>query len=293
MSHPARLGRGLAALIPDSALDATDTADHRITLRHVPLDEIRPNPEQPRIVFDVAELEELADSIRQHGILTPLVVRRSEGRYVLIAGERRLRAAGLAGLQEVPVVVRDAVTPREQLELALVENLQRADLDPIESARGYERLSREFGMTQDEIATRVGKDRATVANALRLLKLPESVLACVRDGRLSAGHARALVPLAESPDELRSTVAKVLAQQLNVRAAERIVAQLTARPKAVRTAERERRGRTFEYATKVLSEALHTAVQLKPRADGGGQIVIEYHDAEELERLISSLRQVP
>jgi ParB family chromosome partitioning protein len=188
--------------------------------------------------------------------------------------------------------VRDAITPREQLELALVENLQRSDLDPIESARGYERLSREFGMTQDEIATRVGKDRATVANALRLLKLPESVLACVRDGRLSAGHARALVPLAESPDELRSTVAKVLAQQLNVRAAERIVAQLTARPKAVRTAERERRGRTFEYATKVLSEALHTAVQLKPRADGSGQIVIEYHDAEELERLISSLRQV-
>jgi ParB family chromosome partitioning protein len=292
MSHPARLGRGLAALIPDSALDATDTGDHRLTLRHVPLDEIRPNPEQPRIVFDVAELEELADSIRQHGILTPLVVRRSEGRYVLIAGERRLRAAGLAGLQEVPVVVRDAITPREQLELALVENLQRSDLDPIESARGYERLSREFGMTQDEIATRVGKDRATVANALRLLKLPESVLACVRDGRLSAGHARALVPLAESPDELRSTVAKVLAQQLNVRAAERIVAQLTARPKAVRTAERERRGRTFEYATKVLSEALHTAVQLKPRADGSGQIVIEYHDAEELERLISSLRQV-
>jgi ParB family chromosome partitioning protein len=292
MSRPAaRLGRGLASLIPDSALDANDTSvTPRNTLRHVPLDEVRANPEQPREVFVPGELESLADSIRVHGILTPLVVRREQGRYVLIAGERRLRAAALAGLSEVPVIVRDAPEPREQLELALIENLQRSDLDPVETARGYDRLSREFGLTQDEVARRVGCDRSTVANMMRLLKLPEIGLAALRDGRISAGHARALIPLANAENDLRQVLAKVIAQGLNVRATEKLVAQVVAVPRAVRAANERKREQTFDYATQLLSRALQTSVEIRPLAKGGGRIVIDYAGAEELERLIQHLR---
>jgi ParB family chromosome partitioning protein len=291
MNQPApRLGRGLASLIPDSALDLGESRPERSQLRMVPLDEIRPNPEQPREVFQPAELESLADSLRQHGVLTPLVVRRSEGRYILIAGERRFRAAALAGLREVPVVVRDAPTPREQLELALVENLQRSDLDPIEAAKGYERLAREFHLTHDDVARRVGKDRATITNAVRLLRLPEFVLAAVRDGRLSAGHARALVPLADTNDDLRQVVSKVLGQQLSVRATEKLVGGIASTPRPVRTAERERKERTYEQVARLLTDSLQTAVTLKTKDDGSGQIVIAYGDHEELDRLVQRLR---
>jgi len=282
------LGRGLASLIPDSAIGASDAAP-KPTLRHVPLDEIVPNPEQPREVFAEAELRSLADSVREHGILTPLVVRRAEGRYVLIAGERRLRAAGLAGLTEVPVVVRDAPSAKEQLELALVENLQRADLDVVELARGYERLAREFSLRQDEIATRVGRDRATVANTLRLLKLPPFALEPLRDGRISPGHARALVAVADSPEDLRRVLAKVLAGGLNVRATERLVAQVVATPRTLRDADRGRRARAFELATRLLRESLQTEVEIKARKKGG-TIVVHYGDAEELDRLVQKLR---
>lgn len=291
MNQPApRLGRGLASLIPDSALDLGEARAERPTLRFVPLDEIKPNPEQPREVFAPGDLESLSDSIRQHGILTPLVVRRAEGRYILIAGERRLRAAALAGLREVPVVVRDATTPREQLELALIENLQRADLDPIEAAKGYDRLLKEFKLTHDEVARRVGKERVTVTNAVRLLKLPEFVLTAVRDGRLSAGHARALVPLAESQEDLRLAVSRVLGQQLSVRATEKLVASLAASPKPVRTADRERKERAYEQVARLLTESMQTSVTLKPKENGSGQILISYGDHEELDRLVQRLR---
>jgi ParB family chromosome partitioning protein len=192
------LGRGLASLIPDSALDPVPFPERtapRSALRTVPIAEIRANPEQPRRSFEPGELQALADSVRAHGVLAPLICRREDGYYVLIAGERRLRAAALAGLAEVPVIVRDAHDAGVQLELALVENLQRVDLDPIEAARGYARLSDTYGYTQDEIASRVGKDRSTVANAVRLLKLPEGVLDELRAGRISAGHARAMLPI--------------------------------------------------------------------------------------------------
>jgi ParB family chromosome partitioning protein len=293
MSRPAaRLGRGLASLIPDSALDTSDPSlAPRNTLRHVPIDEVRPNPEQPRDVFKAEELESLADSIRTHGVLAPLVVRREQGRYVLIAGERRLRAAALAGLSEVPVILRDAPGAREQLELALVENLQRADLDPVETARGYERLSHDFGMTQDEVARRVGCDRSTVANTMRLLKLPEVALSALRDGRISSGHARALIPLANAEDDLRQVLAKVLAQGLNVRATEKLVAQVSATPRPLRAAAQRKREQTFDYATQLLSRSLQTAVEIRPLAKGGGHIVIDYSSADELERLIQRLRQ--
>ncbi len=289
-----RLGRGLASLIPDSALDgqgaATPSASGRSPYRVVPLDEILPNPEQPRKHFEPEALEALAASIREHGVMSPLLVRRAEGRYVLVAGERRLRASALVGLSEVPVLVRDELSPTEQLALALVENLQREDLDPAELAQGYARLMKEHGLTQEEVARQVGRDRATVANAVRLLKLPPYVLDAVRSGELSAGHARALVPLADSPAELKPLLARVLAQRLSVRATERLVAAIASTPKAVRSASKARRDNAYAYATQLLSEALHADVAIKPRSDGGGRIVIGYGDKEELERLLTRLR---
>lgn len=282
------LGRGLASLIPDSALDLEQFPDSRPGLRMVPIDEIKANPEQPREHFEPEELASLADSIGKHGVLSPLVVRRHEGRYVLIAGERRLRASALAGLSEVPVIVRDADDPSVQLELALVENLQRVDLDPIEAARGFQRLIEDFGHTQEAVAQRVGKDRSTIANAIRLLKLPEFVLEALRDGRITQGHARALLPLGD-PEELRRTLAKVIAQGMSVRATERLVSSLI-KVRTVRGRADRSRQRTLEYATKLLEDALRTSVAIKPRRKGGGRIVIDYADGEELERLISSLR---
>jgi ParB family chromosome partitioning protein len=283
------LGRGLASLIPDSALDVEGGGADGGAARMVPLDEIRPNPEQPREVFDKAALETLADSIRQHGLLTPMVVRRHEGRYILIAGERRFRAAGLAGLSEVPVMVREADDPGVQLELALVENLQRSDLDAVEEARGYQRLMAEYGYTQEQVATKVGRRRPTIANALRLLKLPDYALQALRDGRLTAGHARALLPLADDP-ALKGLIGKILAQGLSVRNTEQIVKDLT-RTRKPRTGDDGENKRTLDYATRLLRDALRTSVAIKPRKKGGGRIVIDYADGEDLERLIHRLRE--
>ncbi len=289
MSRPPRgLGRGLASLIPDSALDVDVLPPERNALRMVPLDEIRPNPEQPRKLFDSDQLESLAASIRVHGILSPLVVRRSEGRYILIAGERRLRASALAGLEQVPVIVREADDPSRQLEVALVENLQRSDLDPIESARGFQRLIDEYGYTQEQVATSVSKDRSTIANLVRLLRLPDFVINTLREGRISAGHARALLPLCDE-EELRRVLSKILAHSLSVRATERLVAEFVRVPSVVKTHQRRQRERTMDYAVKLLQEALHTSVDIKPKKKGG-KIVIDYADAEDLERLIGMLR---
>lgn len=293
------LGRGLASLIPDSALEMDALPAERDALRVVPIDEIKPNPEQPREVFDKALLDDLTASIKAHGVLSPLVVRKEDGRYVVIAGERRLRAAAMAGLTSVPVLVRQADERSTQLELALVENLQRSDLDPIESARGFQRLVDEYGYTQDQVAAAVGKDRSTVANAVRLLKLPEFVLGALRDGRISAGHARAMLPLATGSAEddaahadLRRVLARVLAQGLNVRQTERLVSSLVRAPSAAVTtpAGKVRQERTLQYAVKLIEESLHTSVEIRPKPKGGGRIVLDYSDAEDLERIIGLLR---
>jgi ParB family chromosome partitioning protein len=279
------LGRGLASLIPDDALDSA-SPNERASLRHVPLDEIRANPHQPREVFDNVELQSLADSIRAHGVLQPLVLRREEGHYILVAGERRLRAAALAGLREVPAVVRDVDEPAHQLELALVENLQRTDLDPIEAARGYQKLIDAWGYTQDEVAKRVGKERPTVANALRLLKLPEPALQALRDDRISAGHARALLPLGDA-ESIKKVVGKIEANDLSVRDTEKLVANMTAMtgdPGA------DPRGQRYEYVMRQLTNVLKTNVTIRGRKDGSGAIVIDYTDADDLERLIAVIR---
>ncbi|HVR61294.1 MAG TPA: ParB/RepB/Spo0J family partition protein, partial [Polyangia bacterium] len=202
MSGPKRkaLGRGLAALIPGAAAaPATVPAGGAVQrgdgLRTVAIEEIFPSRDQPRQIFDDARLSELADSIRTQGVIQPVIVRlRAQGGYELVAGERRWRAAQRAGLHEIPAVVRD-IAPMRAFEMAMVENLQRADLNPIEEAAGYQRLISDFGYTQETLAGRVGKDRTTVTNALRLLRLPESVRDLVVAGRISMGHARALLGL--------------------------------------------------------------------------------------------------
>lgn len=285
------LGRGLAALIPDSTLEGSSADGAAQQLRQVPLDEIRPNPEQPRAQFEPEALQALADSIAAHGVLSPLVVRREEGRYVLLAGERRLRAAGLAGLHEVPCLVREAHLPVEQLEVALVENLLREDLDPIEAARGYRRLIEEFGLTQEQVAQRVGRKRATVANAVRLLELPEYVTHAVQDGRISAGHARAVLPLLDDEAVLRELLAQTIAKGWSVREVERQVARLSRVDPIAKTNDRLRRERTMEYATQLLRGALKTSVAIRPLKRGGGRIVIDYADAEDLERLLDHMRR--
>ncbi|TVQ87295.1 MAG: ParB/RepB/Spo0J family partition protein [Deltaproteobacteria bacterium] len=284
------LGRGLASLIPDSTLEGSSTGGASGQVRQVPLDEIRPNPEQPREHFEPAALQALANSIASHGVLSPLVVRREDGRYVLLAGERRLRAAGLAGLHEVPCLVRDAASSLEQLEVALVENLLREDLDPIEAARGYRRLLDDFGLTQEQVAQRVGRKRATIANAVRLLELPDAILAAVQSGQISAGHARAILPLLDDPATLRGLIAQTIDKGWSVREVERQVARLTRAPPIDRSNERLRRQRTLEYATQLLRDALKTSVQIRPLKRGGGRIVIDYADPEDLERLLEHMR---
>ncbi|MCP4806190.1 MAG: ParB/RepB/Spo0J family partition protein [Proteobacteria bacterium] len=274
------LGRGLSALIPDDLF--ADAPTPRGTPTLVPLAEIQPNPEQPREHFDPERLAELATSVGAHGVLSPLLVRpRDGGGYTLIAGERRLRAAGLAGLDEVPVVIRtDADDADVQLELALVENLQREDLDVVEAARGYQRLQQAFGYTQEEIATRVGKDRSTVANALRLLKLPEKVLVLLRDGRLSGGHAKALLSLTSAAQQV-DVAARILAGDLSVRATEALVRQ-----------KKTKKKKTPDVALKRLSESLTRGLSTRVEVKGGrkkGRIVIDYGSADELERLVELL----
>lgn len=283
------LGRGLAALIPDTLIEPGGLGPARTGASEVPLSEIHPNPEQPRSRFDGERLEELASSLAKHGVLSPLVVRpREGGGYVLIAGERRLRAAGLAGLDTVPVVVReDAADAEVQLELALVENLQREDLDPIESARGYKRLQADFGYTQEEISTKIGKNRSTVANALRLLRLPEKLQALVQEGRLSTGHAKAILAMDDANDML-SVAVRVLEHDLSVRATERLVKAKLAGPKPSR---RQGTPKAIVRLSEQLSRDFETHVDIRPKArGGGGRIVIEYYSAEELERLIEQLR---
>jgi ParB family transcriptional regulator, chromosome partitioning protein len=280
---PAGLGRGLAALIGDGAAEAAPDRDQLVRLAP---SRLVPNPEQPREVFATGALEELAASMRVHGVLVPLVARRDErGGYVLIAGERRWRAAQIAGLDEVPVVVRaKPPTAAEQLELALIENLQREDLDPIEAALGYQRLVQKYGHSQEVVARQVGKDRATVANALRLLKLPEAGLKALREGRISAGHARALLGV-EDAAQFAEVLATVIARELSVRATERLVRALK-KPEPKKKAGPDR---AVSRLGDQLTRALGTRVQLKPRKDGGGSILIDWHDGEDLDRLVAVL----
>jgi len=271
------LGRGLGALIPQAP-------GPKLAERTLPIAEIAPNPWQPRLHFDDGKIQEMSESIREHGIVEPLVVRPRHGGFELIAGERRLRAARLAGLESVPAVVRE-MDDREVLEVTRIENLQREDLSALEEGAAYLRLMEEFGATQEEVARRVGKSRPAVANAIRLLQLPEAVRDELRAGRLSAGHARALCAL-ESPIEQTALARDVIRLGLSVRQLEARI-RLRMQPK-----KRGRPGRDLHVADveKQLMRTLGTRVRLQTRGHRG-RIVIEFYSAEELERLLERLRR--
>jgi ParB family transcriptional regulator, chromosome partitioning protein len=272
------LGRGLASLIPQR------TPGQPIAIE-ILASRIRPNPMQPRKRFDPDGISALSASIAEHGVLQPIVVTETIDGYQLVAGERRLRAAQAAGLDRVPAVVRQ-LADREQLEIALVENLQREDLDPLETADAYRQLIEEFGFSQDAVAVKVGRARSTVANTLRLLDLAPGVQAAVADGRLSEGHGRALGGL---PTELQDRVIdSVVGQELSVRQTEELVRRLREpRPEGAATTER-RTDPDLERVEEELRRALGTKVSLA-RSRRGGRIVIEYYSDEELGRLYERL----
>jgi len=285
MTAKQALGRGLRALIPD-------TPRARAGFAEIPISHIRPNPQQPRHHFDPEALEELAASIRQHGVLQPLLVSEDRpDRYFLITGERRWRAARLVGLATVPAVIREKIGGDQQLELALVENLQRRDLTPLEESRAFEQLRAGLGLSQQEIADRVGMDRSTVANSLRLLKLPGEVQEMVERGELSAGHGRALLAFAD--DEERCEWAKrAKASGLSVRALELAAAEARAEAQSgTRRATRRKpkpRDPNLRAAEEKLALRLGAPVEIKPRRRGG-TIVIACNEHDELMRVFDLL----
>ena len=275
------LGRGLGALIDDFSAPETQQEVTRL-----PLQKVEPNPNQPRRRFDEEELQALSDSIAEHGILQPLAVRAMEGGfYQIIAGERRWRAARLAGLKEVPVVVVEA-DDRTVMELALIENLQRQDLNPMEEAGGYRVLTEEYGVTQEQAAARVGKSRPAVANALRLLALPEDVRSLVEKGELSAGHARAVLSL-PTPARQRAAAQKILTLRLSVRQAEAMCKRLAAEEKKPEPAKRP----AVNYIAEC-EKALTRRLDRKVRIVGGkrkGRFELEFYGEEDLQRLYEAL----
>jgi len=279
-----RLGRGLAALIGDVG-DETAVVERTRGHRRVPIEFLQPNPRNPRQAFSEIELDELAASIRERGIIQPIVVRTLRGsadHYEIIAGERRWRAAQRAGMHDVPIVLFEA-NDREALELAIIENVQRADLNALEEAMGYQALE-EFGNTQDEIARLIGKSRSHVANTLRLLKLPESVKAYVRDGKLSAGHARALLGQAD-PEKM----ARVIVEQgLNVRAVEAIAQDRAG--KAVKRRSRVEKDANTAALEKRLSDELGLAVSIEHRGQGG-ELKIRYRSLDQLDEVVRRLQR--
>ncbi len=272
------LGRGLEALIPVSG-DFLGSRSRQAEVVAVPIAKIQPNPYQPRRHFSSERLRELADSIRQYGLLQPIVVAERDGGYELIAGERRLRAAQLAGLSTVPAVIRSA-DPRTSLAFALIENLQREDLNPIEEALAYRRLQAEFGLTQAEIAEQVGKSRSTVANSMRLLQLPQEIQEALAQGRLSAGHARAILAIDDAEEQKRFAYT-LLQESTSVRAAERLARR--------ESGKRTPRHPDWDAAEEALRRTLGLKVQLRVRADGSGKLEIEYPSVDVLNQLLDRL----
>ena len=274
------LGRGLGALL-------SATPGEEDSLVEVAIDQIEPNPNQPRKSFESSSLDDLAASIRNSGVIQPVVVRRLGSGYQLIAGERRWRAARQAGLERIPAIVREA-TDAESLELALIENLLREDLNPMEEAEAYRNLLAQFSWTQEQLAQRIGRDRTSIANALRLLRLPDEIQADLRGGRLTMGHARALLALTTTAEQLKLRD-EILAHDWSVRATEASIRAAEA-PRPPQRTPRRRRGHSPELAAleQSLQRALMTRVQISGN-DRRGKIEIPYANSDELERLTEVL----
>lgn len=279
------LGRGLDSLLPGFDLD---TEESGLSIKEIPVGDIDPNPEQPRRTFNKESISQLAQSIRDQGVLQPLlVVPRDNGRYRIIAGERRYRASREAGLETVPCVVRD-MDLLQQMEVALIENLQREDLNPMDAAQGIKALMQQCGYTQEKVASRLGKSRPAVANLLRLLTLPESVAVLVREGKLSAGHARVLAGLSKDADKIR-LAEKTLAEGLSVRQLEQLAGEEKSKP-----ATRRRTVIRLSPELKGLQETLLERTGMKTVLSGTeekGRIVLQYSSRAELENLFELLQK--
>jgi ParB family chromosome partitioning protein len=278
------LGKGLGALIPDMGLAAAEDRD----FFYCDINQIRPNPYQPRRRFSEAELAELANSIREQGVLQPLLVRKAEQGYELIAGERRLRAAKQAGLAEVPVVAK-AVGDDKLLEISIVENIQRENLNPIEESEAYHRLITQFNLTQDQAADRVGKSRSAVANFLRLRQLPDPIKSSITEKRISMGHARALLG-AENASQQLTVCRTIERQRLSVRETEALVRRLKNEKKRPRVAPKSSDQIYFSSLADELSRNFGTKVSIR-RAGKKGRVEIEFYSDDDLDRLIGRLRQ--
>ncbi|GBE36157.1 putative chromosome-partitioning protein ParB [bacterium BMS3Bbin07] len=271
------LGRGLGALIPD----------RRQGVQEIEIKKIKPNPEQPRKVFNDQALRELTASIKEKGILQPVMVRRAEnGDYYLIAGERRWRAAALSGLKKIPAMIKES-GPGESLELALIENIQRDDLNPIETADAFHRLMEEHKYTQEDLSKKVGKERATIANYLRLLRLPPEVKGLINDGRLSMGHAKAIVSLPTKKAQMGASRA-VVKKGLSVRETEALCKRLMENPSG-QTKKQKAKDPDIAALEERLKQSMGTKVQIKHRGKAG-KIEIEYYSLDELDRLLEILR---
>jgi ParB family transcriptional regulator, chromosome partitioning protein len=280
------LGRGLGALIPSRPVEQPVPTQPvpQFSQAEIPLDQISPNPYQPRKTFNDASIEELSRSVREHGIIQPLVVTKiSDNKYRIIAGERRFRAAQRAGLARVPVVVKETLTDGDVLQVALIENIQREDLNPIEEAYAYHQLHEEFALTQEEISKRVGKERSTVANFLRLLKLPDPVKKLLASGQLSMGHARAILAV-DSPKKQEQLAERVVRRNLNVRQTEMLAAESS--PKSEQP-EKEKDIFTRDAEEK-LAKILRSKVEID-RKRRGGVIHIRFGSEDELIRLVEEL----
>jgi ParB family chromosome partitioning protein len=274
-----RLGRGLGALIPTAEAESEVAQD---SIRILPVTDIQPNPQQPRTSqMDQEQLAQLAASIKEHGLIQPLIVTEQKGQYYLIAGERRWRASQLAELAEVPVVVKEA-TRQDMLELAIIENVQRADLNALEEAYAYQQLIEDFGMTQEQVADSVGKGRSTVANLLRLLTLPENIQQAVLDGEISGAHARALLPL-PTPEMQANAMKRIMELNLSVRQTERLVKNLMATEKPKAKPKKALPPELLDLQNQ-FEQSLGTRVSISKKRKGG-QVVIDYYSDEELQTI--------
>lgn len=279
------LGKGLDIMIPERISDTKGLGDDNVSRETLlPIREIEPNKSQPRKSFNEDALHELAESIKQFGVIQPLIVQKKDKYYEIIAGERRWRASRLAGLKKVPVIIKD-YSPQEVLEIALIENIQREDLNPIEEAHAYQRLIKEYNLKQDELAERVSKSRVTITNSMRLLKLNEKVQQMLIDDLISSGHARALLPL-EDPNIQYDTACKIFDEKLSVRDTEKLVKQLLKgkAEKEIATVDE------FAFIYKDLEDKLRnivgTKVSIHSKKKNKGSIEIEYYSNDDLERII-------
>ncbi len=283
MANKKALGRGLSALLPD--ISAEENAKGKIET--VQVAHVSPNPFQPREKFDPDTLEELKNSIAEKGIIQPVTVRQVEDGYQLVAGERRLRAVRDLGLETIPAFILQIDSDEDMLELAIIENIHREDLNPIDIANGYQRLIEECQLTQEQVAEKVGKDRTTITNFLRLLKLPRRIQESLQQQELSMGHARALLAL-ESAEQQLDIWKNILQKKLSVRKVEDLVRAKTTKANAKPDVP-DKKAYYFEDVENRLRQKLMTRVKVKPRANGGGVVEVEFFDDDELERLLSLL----